>query len=665
MSSVSRQLLVESDFLAHFLHDAPSAIAMFDREMRYMLATRRWIEDYGLGDADVIGRSHYEIFPEISEEWRALHQRTLAGETLSRDRDPFPRLDGAVDYVRWRNVPWRTAKGEVGGVIMFTEVVTAEVVAEKFRHEAWTILATDGLEIDGKVAAILDRAAKYFRLEVGVVSRIRDGHAEPLYVHDDGSAAAPRRGERRPLKELPCAEVIRRRDVWALPPGQGAQGSCYIGAPLVMGGDTFGTLCFYAEEPCSRGAFTSRELSVMRLLANGLSYELGRQIYIDALRDSEERLQLAARIANVGIMEWSDCDQEQQYWSENFYRVLGYEPGECPSTESAFTALIHPDDVAPAAAAMRANRVCGAPLQIEFRLKHKTLGHRWFLGCGEEVREGSRVRRMVGAIMDVHDFKLAQQKAEAANVAKSQFLAAMSHEIRTPMNGVLGMAAVLEGTTLDDRQRRMVEVINHSGAQLIAIINDILDLSKIEAGRMEIDRVAFDVEELVDSVAALHELRAEEKGLEFVFAVEDDARGRYIGDPARIRQVLNNLLANALKFTEQGRVSLSVARRAARSDGTVELHFDIVDTGIGIAPDALARLFAPFTQADASITRTYGGTGLGLAISRQLCELMDGDIEAESDADAGSTFRFHVRVEACAGLAMPAAPNAGAGAGAA
>jgi PAS domain S-box-containing protein len=653
MTRDSRQLLVESDFLAHFLRDAPSAIAMFDRDMRYLLATDRWSEDYGLADTDIIGKSHYEIFPEITEEWKELHRRALAGETLSRDEDPFPRADGRIDYVRWRNVPWRTAEGEVGGVIMFTEVVTEDVTAEAFRREAWTILATENRPIADKVVEILKIATRFFRLEIGVLTRVHGEQSEALYVYAPEGAPAPAPGARIELKDMPCSEVVRRRDVWGLPLGQGPQGSSYIGAPLLIGGELFGTLCLYSLSPEPRGRFSAREHSVMRLLANGLSYELGRQTAIDKLRDSEERFQLAARVSNVGIMEWNDYDRENQYWSDNFYRLLGFVPDEGPSTHTRFVGLMHPDDVGPTAEAMRDSRERGAPLQREFRLKHKTLGYRWFLGCSEEVFEGDMIRRMVGSIMDIHELKLAQEKSEAANVAKSQFLASMSHEIRTPMNGVMGMAAVLAGTGLDTRQRRMVDVINQSGAQLIAIINDILDLSKIEAGKMELDVAEFDVEELVASAAVIHELKAHEKGLAFEIAVDDGARGKCVGDPTRIRQILNNLLANALKFTEAGRVRLHAARRAPRSDGTVELHFEVVDTGIGIEPDTLARLFAPFTQADASITRTHGGTGLGLAISRQLCELMGGSIEAESAAGRGSTFRFHVRVEAKGSVQAP------------
>jgi PAS domain S-box-containing protein len=653
MSSVSRQLLVESDFLAHFLRDAPSAIAMFDRDMRYMLATRRWIEDYGLADADIIGKSHYEIFPEISEEWKALHQRTLAGETLARDQDPFPRRDGTIDYVRWRNVPWRTAEGEVGGLIMFTEVVTEEVAAEAFRCEAWTILSTEKLAIADKVSSVLRIATKFFGLEVGVVTRLHGDESEALYVHAPGGAVAPAPGARRALKDMPCSEVLRRKDIWALPPGQGPEGSCYIGAPLLIGGETFGTLCLYSVQPSDREVFTARERVAMQLLANGLSYELGRQSYVDALIDSEERFQLAIKVANVGIMEWNDYDREHQFWSDNLYRLVGLEPGEVPSTYASFVELMHPEDIEPTRAVVLANRERGDPIQLEYRLKHKALGYRWFFASGQEISEGGAVRRMVGSIMDIHELKLAQEKAQAANVAKSQFLASMSHEIRTPMNGVMGMATVLASTGLDERQRRMVEVINQSGAQLIAIINDILDLSKIEAGKMELDRAEFDIEELIASVAAIHEMKAYEKGLAFDIAIAEDARGKYVGDPTRIRQILNNLLANALKFTAHGRVSQGVARRAPRPDGSVELHFEIADTGIGIEPDTLARLFAPFTQADASITRTHGGTGLGLAISRQLCELMGGSIEAESMPAQGSTFRFHIRLEAKRDAAIP------------
>ncbi|MFZ4603670.1 MAG: ATP-binding protein [Caulobacterales bacterium] len=233
------------------------------------------------------------------------------------------------------------------------------------------------------------------------------------------------------------------------------------------------------------------------------------------------------------------------------------------------------------------------------------------------------------------------REAEAAAEAKSRFLATMSHEIRTPMNGVLGMTHALSRTALDPRQRELLDVVNRSGETLMAIIDDVLDLSKIEAGMLDIEAAPFDLAELVHGVAALFSVRAAEKGLRF--KVELDAQGTFVGDANRIRQALSNLVSNAIKFTEHGAV---LVRVSSEPDGEATLvRFIVADSGPGIAADAAVRLFTPFRQGDSSTTRKHGGTGLGLSITKHLCERMGGDVRFESTPGHGSVFRFHVRVQ--------------------
>ncbi len=239
-----------------------------------------------------------------------------------------------------------------------------------------------------------------------------------------------------------------------------------------------------------------------------------------------------------------------------------------------------------------------------------------------------------------------KQAAEKADKAKSEFLANMSHEIRTPMNGVLGMGQLLATTALTDKQQRYVDTINASGAVLLTIINDVLDFSKIEAGQIDLDPTPFDLRQTVNDVVMLLSLRADEKGLHLAADIPEALPSRLVGDSGRIRQILVNLVGNAIKFTREGRVDINVLS-VDREDGLSDIAITVSDTGIGISPDRIDHIFNKFAQEGASTAREFGGTGLGLAISRQLAHIMGGSLTVSSTQGHGSTFT----------LSMPLKPH--------
>ncbi len=239
------------------------------------------------------------------------------------------------------------------------------------------------------------------------------------------------------------------------------------------------------------------------------------------------------------------------------------------------------------------------------------------------------------------ELKQARDRAERMSQAKGEFLANMSHEIRTPMNGVIGTLQLLEGTKLDASQREYVHVAHKSADALLAILNDILDLSKIEAGKLSLEDIPFDLRELVQELVVLHSLKAEQKGIELNSEINEQLPDVIVGDPTRVRQILVNLITNALKFTSEGEVSITINIKEKTED-RVLLRIEVSDTGVGIPLDKQQKLFSAFTQADGSTTRKYGGTGLGLAIVRQLVEMMNGELGVDSDAGKGARFWFEI-----------------------
>ncbi|MDQ3302229.1 MAG: PAS domain S-box protein, partial [Actinomycetota bacterium] len=378
------------------------------------------------------------------------------------------------------------------------------------------------------------------------------------------------------------------------------------------------------------------------------------------LRQSEERFRsLIQNSSDITMIR--DENGTISYVSPAIERVLGHKPEEFVEQNSL--SFVHPDDVVRVQSFVAdiLSRP-GASSSIELRIRHadgswrhveshynNLLGDPTVSGVVINARDVTERRRSRQAL------ERAREAAEGANRAKSDFLANMSHEIRTPMNGVIGMIELLMDTPLDPEQRDYARTVKLSGENLLTIINDILDFSKIEAGKMRIETIDFDLRTVVEDVVGLLAERARKKGLELASLVEYDVPTALRGDPGRVRQILTNLLGNAIKFTDEGEVVLKI-ELAEDLDDSVKIQFSISDTGIGMSVEQQRRLFQSFTQADTSTTRKYGGTGLGLAISKQLVDIMGGDIDVESAPGAGSTFCFTLRFVRQSGPAAPRNP---------
>ncbi|MZP30844.1 PAS domain S-box protein [Heliobacterium undosum] len=327
-------------------------------------------------------------------------------------------------------------------------------------------------------------------------------------------------------------------------------------------------------------------------------------------------------------------------------KIYGYPPEAFMENPGLWFQCIHPDDIQNGVIANQ-DVLSGKQVYTENRIIRKDGEVRWIsVHMIPLCNSMGKVIRLNGLIMDITDKKrteeelqLAKERAEEANRAKSAFLAMMSHEIRTPMNGILGMNNLMLGTSLTREQSEYAESIKESAEVLLNVINDILDYSKVEAGNLELEAIDFDLNVTIQSVAKLFMNKAIEKSLSLSVSVSSQINRVLKGDPTRIRQILFNLVGNAMKFTESGQVSLSAAVKS-KDRHIMKIYFEVTDTGIGIEKGLLRYLFSPFVQADTSTTRMFGGTGLGLAISKRLVELMGGEIGVTSEVGKGSTFWF-------------------------
>ena len=434
--------------------------------------------------------------------------------------------------------------------------------------------------------------------------------------------------------------------------------------PLLRQSQVMGALVL--EHRLGTHAFTAAHASVLGMLAAQAAISLETAGLYTALKQENEQrrraeaasLQWQARItrlvdSNLFAVRITDLDGRILDANDAYLAIVGYTREEMRAGLLT-TELLTPPEYRLADERAGQDLLTGGryqPFEKEYVRKD---GTRVPVLVGGILVEGPPPQT-VGFVLDISERRRAaaereaRLQAEAANRAKSVFLANMSHEIRTPMNAILGMSQLALQSGLNDTQARYVQHVQRAAESLLSILNDILDLSKIEAGHLEMERVEFDVDEVLDRLAAVIGLKAEEKGIELVYALPPRLPRRLLGDPTRLGQVLLNLASNAVKFTERGEVMLSITQEA-REDQAIVLSFEVSDTGIGLSAEQIARLFQPFTQADSSTTRRFGGTGLGLVICRRLVQLMGGDISVESEPGRGSRFRFSAR------FGLPAAP---------
>ena len=647
-------------------------------------------------DPDLLRRISH---PQDDDGWTEAFRRVATGGPQESHERRCTHRNGSVRWLLQTLAPVKDAVGQIESVqVVLQDITQRKEEEERRRIElefkqaaaealAALIILTSDREFDAAVERILQRLGKLFAVDRACLVLFTGNLAKVSNAYEwcaDGIEPRKDRIKDQPTDALPWLKerILDRKpvhlpDIEALPPEARAEklefrarGIRSLISLPTLGAHGALTGCMEFETVRRAHRWPDDHITMLQLVAYTIGGALERRRTESALLASEAQFRsLVDNIPGIAYRCRFDGYRTMVYMSDDTEELTGYQASAfIGNSVRSYQSIIHSEDCSAVERTIAAAVDAGRSWELEYRLLHQDRSIRWVLEKGVEAPdvEGA-TRHLLGFIFNITARKQAEarleearQAAEEANRTKSLFLANMSHEIRTPLNGVIGMTGLLLDTNLTPEQRRYADSVRFSGETLLSLINDILDFSKMEASKLALEQLDFDLEALLDDFAATLALQAHRKGLELNHTMDADVPQLVRGDPGRLRQILANLAGNAVKFTESGEVSIRVSLDppAAGDDQDVaRCRFTVRDTGIGIPADKFDQIFSTFGQVDASTTRRFGGTGLGLAISRQLANLMGGDIGVRSTEGQGSEFWFTVRLRKQAGAARKTAPG--------